>query len=96
MRCRYITAREKKVAEQVARSVATEMVNDAVTRSEYLMIAAMYNSGLSKRTIDRVIKNFMASCEKYTDYVKDGIADDGLIADMEGIGFTPEELKMKL
>lgn len=96
MKARYITAKEKKIATQVAEDLIDKAADDIKKRAECLVYAAMLNAGLAVSTVNRVIKHQEETEQGYARARLDKLGDyaliQGLIDRGVNVTMTKEEI----
>lgn len=93
MKARYITAKEKKIATQVAEDLIDKAADDIKKRAECLVYASMLNAGLAVSTVNRVIKQQYDTEQGYAKAREDKLGDYALIQGLidRGVNVTMTE-----
>lgn len=71
-----LSYKTKKAIAEVTDDLLNKERDDITTRTIYIMFIAMYQAGLSTKTITRVQKKFDCVREEYEKYRVDKIADE--------------------
>ena len=79
MKAHYLTSSQKALVQRTAVRTANALLlkreEDIAKRAQYCVLVAMLDTGLSPRTINRVIQNLPAVKERYGHYREDECAD---------------------
>lgn len=72
----HLTGPMKKVVEEYANEIVEQRQKDIATRAQYQWGMAMYQVGLSARTINKVYAMLPVVTDKYRDLKTDQLADE--------------------
>lgn len=86
----------KKQADQYIHTAVMKERQDIATRCLYLTLLAMYQVGLSPRTMRRVQSALDAVIDKYAEYKTEKLADDWARITLQGHGVEVRETSSKM
>lgn len=86
MKAHYFTAKQKQAILKCARAGAEAQIKQACKRNDAMMALAMYNIGLSVKTINKALKERDKMYEKFGEYREDGCADYGFQHHLDELG----------
>lgn len=90
MKARYLTAKETRIIKQVATQEAERQMQDIAKRCQYLWMAAMLDTGLSVKTVNRVAATLTEITDRYSAYREEGVADFALYTRLKEAGVDVE------
>lgn len=90
-----LTYKTKKAIAEVTDDLLNKERDDIVIRTMYIVFIAMYQAGLSVKTIDRVQKKFNCVREEYEKYRSEKVADEWAHMYLSDKGIKTKETKEK-
>lgn len=92
----HLTGEWKKQTNEYVHQQVMKERSDIATRSLYLVLLAMYQAGLSPRTMRRVQSALDAVIDKYAEYKTEKLADDWARITLQGHGVEVRETSSKM
>lgn len=88
MKARIWTAQQLSAMTKVTDLMVKEQAGDIELRTLYAVCAAMFNVGLSARTINRVLSGYEAVQAAHKERRRDGLADFAILNELERRGVS--------